>query len=282
MYTYFLFDIIYLKTNLGELMSRYSDYKHADKILRNIERSPEKYLIIHYSCESFFNLGGKSPRIASISVRQFNNAQTNNFSIHQIAEQLQLDITDANYLKIEKKLLDDFFDFVSKKSEKIWLHWNMRDNSFGFGALELRHKVLGGNPVVIDNDKKIDIGHLFKLYYGGGYIGNPHIQKLLDKNNFNDKNFLSGKEEALAFDNREYVKLSLSTSSKVNLFSSFITYAINNNLKTDISKWKMRGTNFSGLWATLTSYKVVKAIFWILNLVIGGVIGAIISNMMQK
>ena len=53
-------------------MSRYTDYKYASGVLKEIENKPEKYLIIHYSCESFYNLGGKSPRIASISVRQFN------------------------------------------------------------------------------------------------------------------------------------------------------------------------------------------------------------------
>lgn len=259
-------------------MSRYSDYKHANEILRSIEKNPEKYLIIHYSCESFFNLNGKSPRIASISVRQYNNAQTNNFSIHQVAEQLNMTITDENYLEIEKKLLDDFFDFVDKKSDKIWLHWNMRDSSFGFGALELRYKILDGTPTIIDNDKKIDIGHLFKQYYGGDYIGNPHIQTLLKKNHFNDKNFLNGAQEAAAFDNKDYVKLSLSTSSKVNLFSSFITYAVNGNLLTDTSKLKMRGTNVIGLCATIYSTLWGKFLFWLVNTIIAGIIGALIGK----
>lgn len=261
-------------------MSRYSDYKHAKKILRNIEKSPEKYLIIHYSCESFFNLNGKSPRIASISVRQYNNAQTNNFSIYQIAEQYNCEVTDENYLEIEKKLLDDFFNFVKMKLDKTWLHWNMRDSSFGFGALELRYKVLGGSPTVIDNDKKIDIGHLFKQYYGGGYIGNPHIKSLLELNKFNPKQFLDGKEEAEAFDKGEYVTLSLSTSSKVNLFSTFITYAINGDLLTKTPKWKMRGTNISGLYATFEESRFGKIVIGFILMVIGGVIGAVISKMM--
>lgn len=260
------------------MMSRYSDYKHANKILRNIEKNPEKYLIIHYSCESFFNLNGKSPRIASISVRQFGNAQTNNFSIHQVAEQLNKTITDENYLEIEKKLLDDFYAFVKIKSEKVWLHWNMRDSSFGFGALELRYKILKGDPTIIDNDRKIDIGHLFKQYYGGGYIGNPHIQKLLEKNEFNDKNFLTGAQEATAFANKEYVKLSLSTSSKVNLFSTFITYAVNDNLLTDSPKWKRQGTNIIGLCATFYSTFWGKFLFWLVNTIIAGIIGALIGK----
>lgn len=259
-------------------MSRYTDYKYASNILKGIENKPEKYLIIHYSCESFYNLGGKSPRIASISVRQFNNAQTNNFSIHQYSEMLNIPITDDTYRDIEKKILTDFFTFVDKNLDKIWIHWNMRDSVFGFNAIEQRFRVLGGKPQAIDNDKKIDLGHLFKLLYGGDYIENPHIEKLLELNKFNPKQFLNGKQEAEAFDNSEYVKLSMSTSSKVNLFSTFVTHAINQTLKTRIPNWKIRGTNFAGLLATFQDMTSGKIIFWLVNTIIAGIIGAWISK----
>lgn len=259
-------------------MSRYTDYKYASNILKGIENKPEKYLIIHYSCESFYNLGGKSPRIASISVRQFNNAQTNNFSIHQYSEMLNIPITDDTYRDIEKELLTDFFAFVDKNLDKIWIHWNMRDSVFGFNAIEQRFMVLGGTPQAIDNDKKIDLGHLFKLLYGGDYIENPHIEKLLELNKFNPKQFLNGKQEAEAFDNSEYVKLSMSTSSKVNLFSTFVTHAINQTLKTRIPNWKIRGTNFAGLLATFQDTTSGKIFFWLVNTIIAGIIGAWISK----
>lgn len=259
-------------------MSRYTDYKHASDTLKGIEEKPEKYLLIHYSCESFYNLDGKTPRIASISVRQFNNAQTNNFSIHQYSEILNTPITDDTYKTIEKELLKDFFSFVDKNTDKIWIHWNMRDSVFGFNALEQRFKVLGGQPVSIDNDKKIDLGHLFKLLYGGNYIENPHIEKLLNLNQFNPKQFLNGKQEAEAFESRDYVKLSMSTSSKVNLFSTFITHAINRTLKTNVPNWKLRGTNIIGLYSTFQATVAGKLILWLVNLIIGGIIGAWISK----
>lgn len=259
-------------------MSRYTDYKYASDVLKGIESKPERYLIIHYSCESFCNLGGKSPKIASISIRQFNNAQTNNFSIHQYSEMLNIPITDNTYKDIEKELLTDFFAFIDKNLDKMWIHWNMRDNVFGFNALEQRFKVLGGHPISIDNDRKIDLGHLFKLLYGGDYIGDPHIVKLMERNNLTPKYFLNGKDEANTFKNNEYVKLSMSTSVKVNLFSNFLTYALNGTLKTDIPKWKMRGTNIIGLWSTFESTLWGKTIIWLINLLIGGIIGALISK----
>lgn len=154
----------------------------------------------------------------------------------------------------------------------------MRDSVFGFNAIEQRFRVLGGKPQAIDNDKKIDLGHLFKLLYGGDYIENPHIEKLLELNKFNPKQFLNGKQEAEAFDNSEYVKLSMSTSSKVNLFSTFVTHAINQTLKTRIPNWKIRGTNFAGLLVTFQDTTSGKIIFWLVNTIIAGIIGAWISK----
>lgn len=262
-------------------MSRYTDYKHASNILKEIEDRPEKYLIIHYSCESFFNLDGKSPRIASISVRQFNNAQTNNFSVHQYSEMLNIPITDDTYRDIEKELLTDFFAFVDKNTDKIWIHWNMRDTVFGFHALEQRFKVLGGTPVIIDDDKKVDLAYLFKKMYGGGYIDNPHIEKLLELNNLTPHRFLTGKQEADAFSSGHYHELSMSTSSKVNSFSTFLTLAINDDLKTNIPNWKIRGTNLVGLLATFQESTWGKIVFWVINLIVGGIIGAIIAKYIQ-
>ncbi|MEX2805009.1 hypothetical protein AB3329_07850 [Streptococcus sp. H31] len=259
-------------------MSRYTDHEQASNVLKEIERRPDKYLIIHYSCESFYNLNGKSPRIASISVRKYNDGQTINFSMHQYLEKRQHSTTDESSQTIEKELLEDFFSYVSKNGDKFWIHWNMRDTVFGFHALEHRFKVLGGDPTVIDDDKKIDLAHLLKLYFGGGYISNPHIEKLALKNGLKPYRFLTGEKEAEAFNNQEYNELSMSTSSKTNLFSTFVTMLIDGTLKTDIPKWKIRGVKLSGLLATFQETTYGKLIFWILNLVIGGIIGAIIAK----
>lgn len=260
-------------------MSRYSDYKHAKKILKDIEKNPGNYLIIHYSCESFLNLGGKSPRIASISVRRYGNAQTNNFSIHQYAEILHEEcVTDENYKNIEKKLLQDFYQYVEKNTDKKWVHWNMRDSNFGFQALEQRFQVLGGTPIFIDNEKKIDLAYLFKLLYGGNYIDNPHIENLTSLNGLTPNQFLNGKDEAEAFKKQEYNKLSMSTACKVNLFSTFLKNAINGSLKTNISKWEIRGVSINGLWSTFSDSKLGKTFNFLLSAIIGAIISKIVEG----
>lgn len=259
-------------------MSRYSDYKSARIELDKIEQKPEKYLIIHYSCESFYNLNGKTPKIASISVRKFSNGQTMNFSIHQFAEILSIKISDDNYKTVERELLTSFFSYVEKNYDKTWIHWNMRDNTFGFHAIEQRFKVLGGEPKIIDDDKKVDLAYLFKNLYGGSYIDNPRIEKLLLKNKLQPNRFLSGAQEAEAFNSAQYNELSMSTSSKVNTFSNFITLAINNQLITNVPKWKIRGTNIIGLYTTFTSTLFGKFLVWAINFVIGGIVGAMIAK----
>jgi hypothetical protein len=63
-----------------------------------------------------------------------------------------------------------------------YLHWNMRDINYGFAALEHRYRVLGGGPIVIEDDKKIDLARLLIDVYGVGYAGHPRLVQLLAMN----------------------------------------------------------------------------------------------------
>lgn len=66
---------------------RYQKHKKAKQILNDIAQKPELYYVIHYSCESFYDIkDGRSPRITSIAIRQLSSGQTTSFSIHKIAE----------------------------------------------------------------------------------------------------------------------------------------------------------------------------------------------------
>ena len=58
-------------------------HKNAKKVLKEIDCNPSNYLIIHYSCESFYDItDGHTPRITSIAVYSYSTAQTDSFSIH--------------------------------------------------------------------------------------------------------------------------------------------------------------------------------------------------------
>ena len=138
---------------------QFDKHKKAVQVLNEIDKNPENYLIIHYSCESFYNItDGHTPRITSIAVYSYNTAQTESFSIHKTAERKHVRIEDieSQYYQLEKDMLEDFFQFVKENRTRKWLHWNMRDINYGFKAIEHRFEVLGGKPICIEESCKID------------------------------------------------------------------------------------------------------------------------------
>jgi len=54
-------------------------------------------------------------------------------------------------------MLDAYFAFLRTNSERKFIHWNMRDQNYGFRAIEHRYRVLGGDPYIIQDDRKIDL-----------------------------------------------------------------------------------------------------------------------------
>ena len=97
-------------------------------------------------------------------------------------------------------MLDEFFERIGKHRDMKYLHWNMRDINYGFAAIEHRYKVLGGKPVVVEDRNKFDLARLLIDIYGIGYIGHPRLSILLEKNNIKPLDFLTGAEEAEAFE----------------------------------------------------------------------------------
>lgn len=221
--------------------------KQAKAELHRLFEHPDNVLAIHYSCESFYDRpDGSSPRITSIAVRNLASGQTHSFSIHQLAERdKKLNPTDIedNYNVLEKKMLKEFYDFVERHPKFIWLHWNMRDINYGFNALAHRYKVVGGTkPIDIPESQLVDLARLLAAFYGIGYIDHPRLAKLTEKNNITDMGFLTGKEEADAFDAKEYVKLHQSTLRKVDIFAKIAQRTLDGTLKTNASRKQIYGS----------------------------------------
>lgn len=200
----------------------------------------EIVVVIHYSCESFYDRpDGSSPRITSIAVRNLATGQTTSFSIHQMAERekvLHSEI-EQNYDRLEKLMLDEFYEYVRSRLTHKWLHWNMRDINYGFPAIAHRYKVLGGIPVEIHESKLVDLALIAKKVYGVSYIDHPRLERLVEINKITNRDFLSGALEAKAFTNKEYVKLHQSTLRKVAILANIIERIDNDTLKTN-STWK--------------------------------------------
>lgn len=211
-------------------------------MLKELFAHPEKVSVIHYSCESFYDLPeGRSPRITSIAIRKLDNAQTESFSIHQVAEIRGTGLSGAEiepyYNEYEKAMLDAYFAFLKNNNERKFIHWNMRDQNYGFRAIEHRYRVLGGDPYVIQDDRKVDLSRLLIDLYGISYIGHPRLENLAQKNKIEALDFMTGKQEADAFENGKYVDLHRSTLRKVDVFCNIAQRAFDKTLKTDAS-WK--------------------------------------------
>jgi hypothetical protein len=199
---------------------------------------------IHYSCESFYDPpGGQSPRITSLAVRKLDSAQTRSFSIHQVTERRKVppDEIEGHHDVLEREMLDAFFDHVRSFQGAKYLHWNMRDINFGFAAIEHRYRVLGGEPVVIDDDRKFDLSRLLIDIFGIAYIGHPRLETLLTENSIRPLDFLTGAQEAAAFEQRNFVGLHQSTLRKVDVLANIADRAHERNLKTNTTWWEMHG-----------------------------------------
>jgi hypothetical protein len=133
----------------------------------------------------------------------------------------------------EKTMLAEFYDFVKAHQHgHNWIHWNMRDSNFGFEALAHRFLVLGGDPVPIDDAYKVDLSPLLVSVYGPNYTDHGRIEWLVKANGIRSEAFLTGAQEAEAFEKGNFVAMHQSTLVKVEAFNQFAVMAAGRTLKT--------------------------------------------------
>src|SRR5690606_26280767 len=123
---------------------------------------------------------------------------------------------------------------------------NMRDEGFGFAAIEHRYRGLGGDPLIIPDDRKFDLARMLIDLYGAGYAGHPRLQSLIDLNKISRLAFMSGEEEAAAFERKDYVGLHRSTLRKVDIMENIFTRQVNGDLVTKASWWTKNGSSVRG------------------------------------
>lgn len=240
-----------------------------------IGNQAKNFYVIHYSCESFYGReGATSPRITSIAIKNLDSGQTHSYSIALVAEENHAENMDMSKLdEFEKKMLDDFFEFIDKHQGVKWLHWNMRSVDFGFQAIEHRYRVLGGQPYVVDDVDKYDLSSILIQIYGKKYISHPRLQNLIERNKISKLNFLTGEEEASAFVKHQYFSLHQSTLRKVDILRNIFFLARARKLKTDMPWWKFPECTY---WIEyIKNHWLMTILIFIASVV--GVIGSIIK-----
>lgn len=238
--------------------------------LNQVFKDASNTWIVHYSCESFYERPeGRSPRITSIAVRKLDSGQTTSFSIHQIAERQHIEFAniEQSYDELERKMLDAFYELIASHRGMRYLHWNMRDVNYGFAAIDHRYTVLGGSPTIIGDDKKVDIARLFIDIYGKGYIDHPRLEKLIAMNHIKPLDFMTGKEEADAFESRNFVALHQSTLRKVDILANLATLAHERTLETRTTWWEMHGGHVRNIFDWIAENKGIALLASIASII---------------
>lgn len=248
---------------MGQKINQWKRRKEARKELSDLFVNSKRVVVVHYSCESFYDRqDGSSPRVTCIAVRNLASGQTKSFSIHQMAEKSRKKIVDVstNYDELEKRMLKEFFEYAKTHLRSQWLHWNMRDSNFGFAALEHRAQALGNTSVEVPEESRHDLARILIAIYGAKYIDHPRLEKLIDKNKITARDFLVGADEAKAFENQEYVKLHQSTLRKVDVLANIAERAESGTLKTNATWWEIHGGTLGAVSEWLREHWLISGI----------------------
>ena len=207
------------------------------------------------------------------SFRNFSSGQTTSFSIHKSAEQKGVPIAEItdHYDDLEKEMLAEFFAYLGTVPVQTFVHWNMRDINYGFQAIEHRYKVLGGDPVVVEDGRKFDLARALIAIYGVGYVSHGEGGRLfmtMEANSITARDALTGAEEAQAFEEEQFVKLHQSTLRKVDVIANILERTLDGSLKTNASWSEQHGFHPAAIVEFAREHWV-----WSLVLMTGAVVG---------
>ncbi|HBO2738412.1 hypothetical protein [Pseudomonas sp. NyZ201] len=247
------------------------------QFIKSVRLNPENFFLIHYSCQNLYDENeALSPRITSIAINHYASGQSVSFSTHSIAEELRIARSDViqRFDEVEIELLTQFYRFIRDRRDKYWVHWNMRNLTYGFEHLEHRYRALGGTDAcVIAVERRLNLNDLIADRYGSDYAKHPKMLSLMEINGGRHRDFLDGKEEVDAFENKEFLRMHNSTLSKIGFFSSAMRKLVNGKLNTAsrgfgiaIDKlFESRGAKIIGLLGTIITILVGlwQAILWL-------------------
>ena len=216
-----------------------------DKLSALLAHPPSVYAI-HYACQSFDEApeAGGSLRAVCIALRQFESGQVTTFSIAKIAELARIAPESIpDYLDyLERTMLGEFYAFVRASRSARYVHWHMRDDRFGFAALEHRLTVLKGRPEHIPDEHRIDLARLIPDIYGDGYVeAGAKLQALGERNGMAMGGFLQGADEAQAVTAGRYRDVLASTLTKVRIIADIAERANGRTLATDAGLFARHG-----------------------------------------
>lgn len=266
-------------------------HKEANIILNDYSKKKSDYIFIHYARQNCFeDAYEKGPRVISIVTMNAESGQTMVFSLRKISDAYGcnfFEINESEKDEIEKEMLQSFFEYVNRNTQKKWLHWNMKNNNFGFAAIEERFKNLGGQPIHFEENLLINISLLLKKKYGTYFAKDAFWNgKIMGKmydifclNGISDTNILNGEQEIKEYILKNITSIEQSVLGKIKAFQAIVEKASDNDLKT---RGKIRkdvyGISIGGIFQYIQDNAVLAWCFSIIGGIIGGIVTAFICK----
>jgi hypothetical protein len=187
--------------------------------IRELEEKLHLVVLIHYSCESFYDVKKGSPTIVSIAIMDFLGGQVTTCAL--------CDYPD------EQSMLSTYFKFLEENKDRLFVHWNMNDSVYGFAAIENRYTQLTGeNPFRLPREQMFDLDSLVQVKHGKQYVDHPKLWNLAVLNRYSTLGFKAGKEEAELFKQGCYFENKLSTIRKIHVLADILADLLSDRLLT--------------------------------------------------
>lgn len=263
-------------------------HKEANSVLEDFSKKKSDYIFIHYARQNCFeDAYEKGPRVIAIVVMNAENGQTMVFSLRKVADNYGCDffeMSESGKDDIEKEMLQSFFEYAKQNTQKKWLHWNMKNNNFGFSAIEERFKNLDGEPIHFEENKLFNISVLLKKKYGTNFAKDASwngkvMGKMYDVFSLNeivDSQILNGEQEIKEYILKNITSIEQSILGKIKAFQVIVEKASDNDLKTRGNMIKdVYGLNVRGIAQYIQDNAILALVFSI----VGGIITTIICKM---
>ncbi|ATC24324.1 MULTISPECIES: hypothetical protein [Caulobacter] len=193
--------------------------------------------VVHYACEGFEK---PDRRVTAIAARNLGSGATQSFEMSTMLRRAGVEPAKATPQELdqaEREMFKAFYAFVSSHlAATHWLHWNMRDSTFGFAALENRYRQLGGRPVKIPEALRVDLAARMIDLYGDNYAARDNrLRSLAERNRLVTKHLVDGAEQAAALERGDFEVVDRSLHNRVDLMYAVATKANEDTLKTEAS-----------------------------------------------
>jgi hypothetical protein len=151
---------------------------------------------IHYYTVAWDDAKDRAPEPVMVAVHDLPTKAEKLFSIQLVAGRNNVppDQIPDQRASLERAMLEELFAFMRAHPKARWVHWGMRNEQFGFAALEHRFRELGGEVGDLPDlplDRRIDLAEALKSEFGKRYAPDPRFPNLVRMLGLTERDLLS-------------------------------------------------------------------------------------------